>query len=55
MDTPTSESADPTYYPPESPMSRRELQTTRTELIMTRARARTTPQETTNHANDTEM
>jgi len=35
MDTPTSERADPAYYPPESPKSRRELQTTRTEPIMT--------------------
>ena len=55
MDTPTSERADPTYYPPESPKYRCKLQTTRTEPIMARARARTTPQEPTNHSTDTEM
>ena len=55
MDTPRSERADPTYYPPKSPKSRREIQTTRTEPILTRARARTTLQEPINHSTDTEM
>jgi len=43
MDIPMAERADPTYYPPESPKSIRELQTTRSDPIMTRASDRTTP------------
>jgi hypothetical protein len=40
MDTPTSKRSDPSYYPPRTPLSRQELQTTRTEPPLTRSRAR---------------
>jgi hypothetical protein len=45
VDTPASESRDPTYAPPVTPRSRRELQPTRTEPPITRLRARATPRE----------
>ena len=40
VDTLCSELKDPTYDPSETPKSRRELQTTRTEPPITRSRAR---------------
>ena len=40
MDTPASESTDPSYHPSETPRSRRELQTTRFEKPINRARAK---------------
>ena len=43
-DTPLSEQSDPTYHPPETPWTRRELQTTHTEPPLTRSRARITSQ-----------
>jgi hypothetical protein len=39
-DTPLSERRDPSYEPPETPRSRRELQTTRPDPPITRSRAR---------------
>jgi hypothetical protein len=39
LDTPISEHHDPSYYPPGTPRSRNELQTTRTEPLLTRFRA----------------
>jgi hypothetical protein len=45
--TPVSESNDPTYAPSETPMSRRELQPTRSEPPVTRSRARNFPQDYT--------
>jgi transposase InsO family protein len=46
VDTPASENRDPTYAPPVTLRSRRELQPTRTEPPITRLRARATPHET---------
>ena len=40
LDTPSSEYMDPSYEPPETPTSRRELWTTRPEPPVTRSRAR---------------
>lgn len=40
VDTTSSKHSDPSYEPPETPMSRREMQTTRTESPVTRSRAR---------------
>jgi hypothetical protein len=40
LDTPSSEQYDPSYLPPETPRSRKELQTTRPEPPFTRYRAR---------------
>jgi hypothetical protein len=45
LDTPGSESSDPSYFPPTTPSSRRELQATRLEPPVTRARARILPLE----------
>jgi hypothetical protein len=45
VDTPASENRDPTYAPPVTPRSRRELQPTRTEPPITRLRARAMPHE----------
>jgi len=44
-DTPISEAQDPTYLPPQTPRSRRELQTTRIQPPVTRSRARIMSQE----------
>ena len=44
-DKPTSESQDPTYLPPQTPKSRREMQTTRIQPPVTRSRARIMSQE----------
>jgi len=44
-DTPTSESQDPTYLPPQTPRSRREMQTTWIQPPVTRSRARSMSQE----------
>jgi hypothetical protein len=46
-DTPTSSHCDPTYLPPESPWSRRELQSTREQPPVTRSRAKLLSQDTT--------
>ena len=43
LDTPGSERSDPSYFPPTTPYSRRELQPTRLEPPVTRARARILP------------
>ena len=43
LDTPGSERSDPSYFPPTTPNSRRELQATRLEPPVTRARARILP------------
>ena len=40
LDTPSSEYRDPSYEPPETPRSRRELRVTRPEPPVTRSRAR---------------
>jgi len=40
VDTPCSELKDPSYHPTETPKSRQELQTTRTDPPITRSRAR---------------
>jgi hypothetical protein len=44
MDTPTSDRSDPSYYPPGTPCSRQELQTTRADPPLTRSRATVLPQ-----------
>jgi len=45
LNTPGSERSDPSYFPPTTPSSRRELQATRLEAPVTRARARILPLE----------
>jgi transposase InsO family protein len=45
LDTPSSERADPSYFPPTTPNSRKESQPTRNEPPVTRARARLLPLE----------
>ena len=45
LDTPGSERSDPSYFPPTTPSSRREIQPTRLEPPVTRARARLLPLE----------
>jgi len=40
MDTPSSSKADPSYYPLDTPRSRRKIQTTYTKLPIIRSRAR---------------
>jgi hypothetical protein len=47
IDTPTPRHCDPTYLPPESPRSRRELQSTREQPPITRSRAKLLSQDTT--------
>ena len=47
LDTPFSEQTDPSYHPPETPRSRRELQTTRTDPPVTRSRTRVLNQDPT--------
>ena len=47
LDTPFSEQTDPSYHPPETPRSRRELQTTRTDPPVTRSRTRVLNQDST--------
>jgi len=44
-DTPISESQDPKYLPPQTPRSKREMQTTRIQPPLTRSRARIMSQE----------
>jgi hypothetical protein len=46
-DTPTSDRNDPVYLPPDTPRSRRELETVRTEPPVTRSRARILSQDPT--------
>jgi hypothetical protein len=48
-DTPALERSDPVYLPPDTPRSRRELQTVRTEPPVTRSRARNLSQDYTSH------
>jgi hypothetical protein len=48
LDTPSSEQADPSYRPPETPRSRRELQTTHMDPPVTRSRTRILTQDTAN-------
>jgi hypothetical protein len=48
LENPSSEQADLSYRPPETPRSRRELQTTRTDPPATRSRTRILSQDTTN-------
>ena len=48
MDTPASERIDPSYRLSERPRSRRELQTTKFELPVTRARAKALSQDLEN-------
>ena len=43
LDTPGSERADPSYFPPTTPNSRRDVRPTRFEPPVTRARARMLP------------
>jgi len=43
LDTPGSERADPSYFPPTTPISRRDVHPTRFEPPVTRARARLLP------------
>jgi len=45
LDTPRSERSDPSYFPPTTPSSMRELQPTKLEPPVTRARARMLPLE----------
>jgi len=45
LDTSGSERSDPSYFPPTTPSSRREIQPTRLEAPVTRARARILPLE----------
>jgi hypothetical protein len=45
LDTPSSEDREPSYEPPETPRSRRELRTTRQEPPVTRSRARNRTQD----------
>jgi len=42
-DTPGSERSDPSYFPPSTPRSRRDVHPTRFEPLVTRARARLLP------------
>jgi len=46
LDTPASERRNPTYRPPNTPLSRRELVTTRVEPPVTRSRAKLMSQDT---------
>jgi hypothetical protein len=48
LDTPSSEHSDPSYRPPETPRSRRQLQTTCPEPPVTRSRTRILSQDTVN-------
>jgi hypothetical protein len=45
LDNPGLERSDPSYFPPTTPSSRRELQGTRLEAAVTRTRARILPLE----------
>jgi hypothetical protein len=45
--SPSADRGDPNYYPPETPKSQRELQTTRNTPPVTRSRARILSQENT--------
>jgi hypothetical protein len=45
LDTPGSERSDPSYFPPNTPNSRRNMQPTKFETSVTRARARILPLE----------
>ena len=47
IDTPISDRTDPAYFPPDTPRSRRELQTLRTDPPVTRSRSRVLSQEST--------
>jgi hypothetical protein len=51
LDTPGSERRDPTYFPNQTPNSRRELQPTRTEPPVTRSKARIGSQDSVANAN----
>ena len=51
LDTPASENRDPTYIPSETPRSRRELQPTRAEPPVTRAKARILSQDGVTNTN----
>ena len=46
LDTPASERREPTYHPPKTPLSRRELVTTRVEPPVTRSRTKLMSQDT---------
>jgi hypothetical protein len=52
LDAPSSEQRDPSYRPPETPRSRRELQATRDEPPVTRSRTRILSQENANAQSD---
>jgi len=53
-DTPTFESQDPTYLPPQTPRSRREMQNTRIQPPVTRSRIRIMSQENVTEATSAE-